>query len=137
MGKKFRKIKNIQFSIAWNVLFVRICKREWILIVQLLMCKSFAYTATVLGLFVIWKPQGGHKGPSKKSELKTPKITSVLDGFSKGSENVTKQKYVISEANTYFCESNSNFKEGWFSNLSFCVLTLAFLVLWSHFWSLW
>ena len=36
------------------------------------------------------KPQGGHKGPSKKSELKTPKITYVLDGFSKDTENVTK-----------------------------------------------
>ena len=52
------------------------------------------------------KPQGGHKGPSKKSELKTPKITYVLDGFSKGTENVTKQKYVISEANTCFHELN-------------------------------
>ena len=38
------------------------------------------------------KPQGGHKGPSKKSELKTPKITYVLDGFSKGTESEREHK---------------------------------------------
>ena len=39
---------------------------------------KYTSSTTASGHFIVWKAQGGHQGPPKKSEIKTPKIDPIF-----------------------------------------------------------